>query len=163
MSAPARGRRKPRAGVAPALARHVGADGLPWIPFLVEGVHIKLLKVSPATGEMVFIVRAEPGTTLGECYRHGAVVIYTISGRWRYRGADWTAGAGDAVLAPAGSTQAFETVGDAPAQAFVRIIGALEFRDEAGKTVCIENAETLHGRYLAHCALHGIAPVDLAG
>jgi hypothetical protein len=61
------------------------------------------------------------------------------------------------------STQSFETFGDEPVQAFVRIIGALEFRDAQGKTVCIENAETLHGRYLAHCALHGIEPVDLSG
>ena len=42
------------------------------------------------------------------------------------------------------------------------VVWALEFRDEAGKTLCIENAETLHGRYLAHCALHGIEPLDIA-
>ena len=50
----------------------------------------------------------------------------------------------------------------APVEIFVHVTGAIEFRDGAGRTLCIENAETLHGRYLAHCALHGISPVDVA-
>jgi len=151
-----------RAKLDPPVAHYVAAEGLPWFPFLAEGVHVKLLKLTPATGEIVMIVRIEPGASLGECYRHGAVLAYTISGMWRYRGAEWVASAGDAVLAPAGSTQTLEVVGTEPVLAFVRLIGALEFHDAEGRTVSIENAETIHGRYLAHCALHGIPPADLA-
>jgi hypothetical protein len=85
-----------------------------------------------------------------------------VSGQWRDRGADWVAGPGDVIVEPAGTSRAIETVGDAPAEAFVHLTGAMEFRDEAGNILCIENAETLHGRYLAHCALHGIEPVEVA-
>jgi 2,4'-dihydroxyacetophenone dioxygenase len=150
----------PQAG-ARAAHRFVPSAQLPWFPFLSEGIHLKLLKVNPSTGEMVLMIRVQPGAGLGTHYHHGVVVAYTISGHWRYRDAEWIAGPGDAIIEPAGSTRAFETVGDAAAESFVHLRGALEFRDEAGKTLCIENAETLHGRYLAHCALHGIEPVDV--
>ena len=43
----------------------------------------------------------------------------------------------------------------------MHLTGALEFRDDVGRTIGIESAETLHGRYLAHCALHGIEPGDV--
>ena len=157
-------RRAPTSGKAGARApanRLVPSAQLPWFPFLSDGIHLKLLKVNPSTGEMVLIIRVQPGAGLGTHYHHGVVVAYTISGRWRYRDAEWVAGPGDAIIEPAGSTRAFEAVGDSAAESFVHLRGALEFRDEAGKTLCIENAETLHGRYLAHCALHGIEPVDV--
>lgn len=161
-------RRSPRAvpmrtALAPPLASLVRCAELPWIPFMSDGVHIKLCRVSLATGEMVLMVRAAPGAGLATHYHHGVFIAYTVSGQWRYPDHDWIAGAGDVVVEPAGSTHAFEVVGTGPAEAFVHLAGALEFRDEAGKTLCIENAETLHGRYLAHCALHGIEPVDVTG
>jgi quercetin dioxygenase-like cupin family protein len=151
----------PQASARAAAAKFVPSARLPWFPFLSEGIHLKLLRVNPSTGEMVLVIRVQPGAGLGTHYHHGVVVAYTISGRWRYRDADWVAGPGDAIIEPAGSTRAFETVGEEAAESFVHLTGALEFRDEAGKTLCIENAETLHGRYLAHCALHGIEPVDV--
>jgi len=156
-----RGTSAPKAAARTATARFVASGDLPWFPFLSEGIHLKLLRVNPSTGEMVLMIRVQPGAGLGTHYHHGVVVAYTISGHWRYRDADWIAGPGDAIIEPAGSTRAFEAVGEEAAESFVHLTGALEFRDEAGKTLCIENAETLHGRYLAHCALHGIAPVDV--
>jgi quercetin dioxygenase-like cupin family protein len=147
----------------PPAATLVRSAELPWFPFMSEGVHLKLCRVSLATGEMVLMVRAAPGAALATHYRHGVFIAYTLSGQWRYPDHGWIAGPGDVVVEPAGSTHAFEVVGDGPAEAFVHLAGALEFRDEDGKTLCIENAETLHGRYLAHCALHGIEPVDVTG
>ena len=141
----------------------VRSGELPWFPFLSEGIHLKLCRVNLATGEMVLMIRAAPGAGLATHYHHGVFVAYTIAGRWRYRGAGWTAGPGDVVVEPAGSTHSLEAVGHRPAEAFVHLAGALEFRDESGRTLCIENAETLHGRYLAHCALHGLALADVTG
>jgi 2,4'-dihydroxyacetophenone dioxygenase len=161
--------RKGRAALrAPALAlisstSLVRAAQLPWFPFLSEGVHVKLCRVSLATGEMVLMIRATPGAGLATHYHHGVFVAYTVSGQWRYRDGDWVAGPGDVVIESAGSTHAFEAVGESPSEAFVHMAGAVEFRDDSGKTLCIENAETLHGRYLAHCALHGLTPVDVTG
>ena len=140
----------------------VPTAGLPWFPFLSDGVHLKLCKVSRSTGEMAFLIRVAAGSGLGPHYFHGVAAAYTISGRLRISPPDLVAGPGDVIIEPAGSSRIFEVVGDTPAEIFVHITGAIEFRDEAGRTLCIENAETLHGRYLAHCALHGIVPVDVA-
>jgi quercetin dioxygenase-like cupin family protein len=138
-----------------------GAD-LPWFPFLSEAVQIKLCNVNRATGELALILRVEAGAGLGTHYYHGTAATYTVKGRWRHRELGWVSGPGDVMIAPAGSMHAMETVGDDPVEAFVHIKGAIEFRDEEGRTLCIENAETLHGRYLAHCALHGIEIRDVA-
>jgi quercetin dioxygenase-like cupin family protein len=149
--------------VRPDVPVLVRSEGLPWFPFLSDGVHVKLCRANLATGEMVLMIRATPGTGLAAHYHHGVFASYTVAGRWRYMGSDWMACRGDVVVGPAGATQAFEAVGEEPAEAFVHLTGALEFRDESGRTIGIESAETLHGRYLAHCALHGIEPVDVAG
>jgi quercetin dioxygenase-like cupin family protein len=147
--------------VAPR-ARVIHTAGLPWFPFMSEGVQLKLCRVNRSTGEMVLLIRVAPGSTLGTHYYHGVVAAYTISGNWRHVDAEWTAGTGDIIVEPAGTVHAFKAVGDKPLEAFVHLTGAMEFRDDNGGTICIENAETLHGRYLAHCALHGIAAVDVA-
>jgi quercetin dioxygenase-like cupin family protein len=157
----ARASRK-RVAEPPRAADLVRGAALPWFPFLSPGVHLKLCRANLASGEMVFMIRLEPGATVGMHYHHGIVVAYTIAGRWRYRDAGWEAGAGDVIIQPAGSRHALENAGDTPSEAFVHLRGALEFLDEAGKTLCIENAETLHGRYLAYCALHGLERIEVA-
>ena len=167
--APRRAPRRPAPEAASlALARNFTRDlvrsvDLPWFPFVSEGVHVKLCHVSLTTGEITLLVRAAPGAGLTTHYHHGVFVAYTVTGRWRYLDSGWIAGPGDVVVEPAGASHALEVVGDSPAEAFVHLAGALEFRDESGKTLCIENAETLHGRYLAHCALHGLPAVDVTG
>jgi quercetin dioxygenase-like cupin family protein len=165
----ARGRsaKKPAAAHGPAKAPSIAASlvrsaALPWFPFISAGVHLKLCRASLATGEMVFMIRLDPGASVGMHYHHGVVVSYTLKGRWRYRGTTWEASAGDVVIQPAGSSHALENAGDGPAEAFVHMSGPLEFQDESGKTICIENAETLHGRYLAYCALHGLERAEVA-
>jgi len=140
----------------------VRGASLPWFPFLSPGVQLKLCRANLGSGEMVLMIRLEPGAAVGMHYHHGIVVAYTITGRWRYRDADWEAGAGDVIIQPAGSRRALENAGETPAEAFVHLRGALEFLDDSGKTLCIENAETLHGRYLAYCALHGLERAEVA-
>ncbi|HET6265135.1 MAG TPA: 2,4'-dihydroxyacetophenone dioxygenase family protein [Usitatibacter sp.] len=166
MTARKKASRAPAPRQAPAVAAPrtpvVHTAGLPWFPFLTEGVQLKLCKVNRSTGEMALLIRVAPGSGLGTHYFHGVVAAYTISGTLRSAPSEWVAGPGDVIVEPAGTSRAFEAVGDKPMEAFVHITGAIEFRDEAGRTLCIENAETLHGRYLAHCALHGITPVDVA-
>jgi len=165
----ARNRRTPReAATDPALGRVdmpvlVRGEALPWFPFVAEGVHVKLCRANLTTGEMVLLIRAAPGSGLAAHYHHGVFASYTVAGRWRYLGSNWVAARGDVVVGPAGATQAFEAVGAEPAEAFVHLTGALEFRDDAGRTIGIESAETLHGRYLAHCALYGLDPIDVTG
>jgi hypothetical protein len=140
----------------------VRAAALPWFPFLSAGVHVKLCRASLGTGDLVLMVRLDPGASIGTHYHHGVVVSYTVKGRWRYLGSPWEAVAGDVVIQPAGSSAALENPGDEPMEAFIHFEGAVEFLDDDGKTLCIENAETLHGRYLAFCALHGLERQEVA-
>ena len=154
----------PSPGLAPAGAGLlVRSADLPWFPFLRDSIHLKLCHVNRATGEIALIVRVAPGGDAFTHYHHGTVVAYTIAGQWRHRETGRVGGAGDVLVEPAGTTRTLEAVGEVPAEVFVHITGALEFRDASGRTLCIENAETLHGRYLAHCALHGIAPAEVSG
>jgi quercetin dioxygenase-like cupin family protein len=163
MSARRKGARR-RVAAVPAAAEvsFVASQSLPWFPFLSENVHLKLCKVNRSSGEMAMLVRVSAGGTLGPHYYHGVAATYTVRGHWRHRSQGWIAGPGDVVVASAGSTHVLEAVGGESVEAFVHLTGALEFRDEEGATLCIENAETLHGRYLAHCALHGIEVVDIS-
>ena len=140
----------------------VRSAALPWFPFLSAGVHLKLCRANLAGGEIVFMIRMDPGASIGMHYLHGVVVSYTVKGCCRYRDGDWEAMAGDVVIQPAGSSCAIDNPGDGAMEAFVHLQGAVEFLDESGKTVCIENAETLHGRYLAYCALHGLERAEVA-
>ena len=145
-----------------ALSPRVRSAALPWFPFLSPGVHLKLCRADLASGEIVLMIRLEPGAAVGMHYHHGIVVAYTLAGRWRQRGADWDAMAGDVIVQPAGTRCALENAGEVAAEAFVHLRGALEFLDESGGTLCIESAETLHGRYLAYCALHGLERAEVA-
>src|SRR4029079_3957152 len=122
-----RGGTSPQATARPASTKYAASAEMPWFPFRSEGIHLKLLRVNPSTGEMVLMIRVQPGAGLGTYYLHGVVVAYTISGHWRYRGAEWTAVPGDAIIEPAGSTRAFEVVGEAAAESFIHLAGALEF------------------------------------
>ncbi len=140
----------------------VPSADLPWFPFLSEQVEIKLCSVNRATGEIALLLRVAVGSGLGTHYYHGTAATYTVKGSWRHREQGLVCGSGDVMIAPAGSVHSMETLGDVAVEAFVHITGAIEFRDDEGRTLCIENAETLHGRYLAHCALHGIPPRDVA-
>jgi len=157
------GRRPAHEGRDPARAlQFVPSGELPWFPFLSELVRIKLCSVNRTTGEIALLLQVAAGGGLGAHYYHGTAATYTVKGRWRHREHGWVSGPGDVMIAPAGSMHSMETVGEDPVEAFVHISGAIEFRNDEGKTLCIENAETLHGRYLAHCALHGITPRDVA-
>ena len=156
-----KGAARRKAATPAAEAPFVPSDALPWFPFLSEQVHVKLCRVNRTSGEMALLLRVSPGGTLGPHYYHGVAATYTVRGQWRHRSKGWVAGPGDVVVASAGSTHVLEAVGEEPVEAFVHLTSALEFRDDDGNTLCIENAETLHGRYLAHCALHGIEALDI--
>ena len=138
-------------------------DSLPWVPFTPysEKVGIKLLQVDPIRGEMVLLMRVPAGTYLGAHNHRGRVILYTISGGWRYMEHDWVARTGDFVYETAGSTHSFQGEPDADTTMFIIVDGSLEFLDQDGKIAAIEDWRSMLERLEAHCRAQGIKVPDL--
>jgi 2,4'-dihydroxyacetophenone dioxygenase len=140
-----------------------GAD-VPAVPFTPysEDVKIKLLRVDPVSGQLCVILSAPGGTGLGVHKHYGSVIVYTIKGAWRYLEHDWIARAGDFVYETAGSSHTFLVEPGETTEAFIIVEGALEFMDEEGNTIAIEDWQTMYQRYLDYCEDEGLEPVDVA-
>jgi quercetin dioxygenase-like cupin family protein len=139
-----------------------GAD-VPAVPFTPysEDVTIKLLHVDPVSGQLCVILSAPGGTGLGMHKHYGSVVLYTIKGAWRYLEHDWVSRAGDFVYETAGSSHTFFVEPGETTEAFIIVEGALEFIDEQGNTIAIEDWRTMYQRYLDYCEQEGLEPVDV--
>ena len=139
-----------------------GAD-VPAVPFTPysEDVKIKLLRVDPVSGQLCVILSAPGGTGLGVHKHYGSVTLYTIKGAWRYLEHDWVARAGDFVYETAGSSHTFQVEPGETTEAFIIVEGALEFIDEQGNTIAIEDWQTMYQRYLDYCEEEGLDPVDV--
>jgi hypothetical protein len=107
------------------------------------------------------ILSAPGGTGLGVHKHYGSVILYTIKGAWRYLEHDWIARAGDFVYEPAGSSHTFQVEPGEPTEAFIIVEGALEFIDEDGNTIAIEDWRTVYQRYLDYCEEEGLDPIDV--
>ena len=145
-------------------ANHRSGDDLPAVPFTPysEDVLIKLLRVDPVSGQLCVILSAPGGTQLGTHRHYGSVVVYTMKGAWRYLEHDWVARAGDFVYETAGSSHTFVVEPGETTEAFIVVEGALEFIDDEGNTLAIEDWRSMYSRYLDYCEQEGIEPVDMA-
>jgi 2,4'-dihydroxyacetophenone dioxygenase len=143
---------------------HSGAD-LPAVPFTPysEDVTIKLLRVDPVSGQVCVILSAPGGTGLGTHKHYGSVVVYTIKGAWRYLEHEWVSRAGDFVYETAGSWHTFVAEPGETAEVFVIVEGALEFIDEHGNRLAMEDWQSIYRRYLEYCESEGLEPRDMAG
>ena len=143
-------------------AHRSGAD-LPAVPFVPysDDVTLKLLSVDPVSGQICVILAAPGGTGLGIHKHYGSVIVYTIKGAWRYLEHDWVARAGDFVYETAGSSHTFVVEPEEDVEAFIVVEGALQFLDENGNSLAIEDWQSVHRRYLDYCAAQGIEPVDV--
>ena len=143
--------------------RHLDTDDLPDVPFTPysEDVTIKLLRIDRASGQIVVILKAPPGASVGVHKHYGSVTLYTIKGAWRYLEHDWVAREGDFVFETAGSWHSFQTEPGEDLAVFVVVEGALEFLDEDGERIGIEDWQSMYRRYLDYCEEQGIEPVDV--
>ena len=139
-----------------------GADqpAVPFTPYS-QDVTIKLLRVDPVSGQLCVILSAPGGTQLGTHRHYGSVVVYTMKGAWRYLEHDWVARAGDFVYETAGSSHTFVVEPGETTEAFIIVEGALEFIDEQGNTIAIEDWRTMYPRYLDYCEQEGLQSADL--
>jgi quercetin dioxygenase-like cupin family protein len=142
---------------------HRSSADVPAVPFTPysEDVLIKLLRVDPVSGQICVILTAPGGTQLGIHKHYGSVILYTVKGAWRYLEHDWVARGGDFVYETAGSSHTFVVEPGEETEAFIVVEGALEFLDEEGNTLAIEDWRSMHRRYLDYCEQEGLEPVDV--
>lgn len=144
---------------------HLDGATLPEVPFLPysEHVTIKLLRIDRASGQIAVILKGPPGAHIGRHKHYGSVTLYTIKGAWRYLEHDWVARAGDFIFETASSSHTFVTEGDETVEVFAIVEGALEFLDEDGNQIGIEDWQSMQQRYVDYCREQGIDPIDVTG
>jgi 2,4'-dihydroxyacetophenone dioxygenase len=142
---------------------HIGSDALPWHPFTPysDEVLLKLMHIDLVKGEVVGMLKAPGGTSLGTHNHYGRVLVYTVQGSWRYAEHDWVAKPGDFVYEVANAQHTFIAEPGEDVVIFVALEGALDFLDDTGQSVGIETAQTFMERYHSYCADQHIEPVDL--
>jgi quercetin dioxygenase-like cupin family protein len=140
---------------------------LPWVPFTPysERVLVKYFKLDPIRGEVIALMKA-PAKGRMPRHRHtGAVIVYTVQGRWKYREHDWIAAPGSIVYETAGSSHTPEALPEDAAGADVvtlnLIQGELLFVNDDGHVLASESWKTGWERYVAYCHATGIEVRDL--
>lgn len=135
-------------------ARDVGMTSLvkdadiPWVTF-VEGVEMKLLRINEKTGHFSMLNRFAPGFATPTHYHRGPVHAYTLSGQWRYVEYDWIAAAGDYVYEAADTCHTLVVPEETTEPTVVLFVveDALEFLDEDGEPMFVQDAESIHQMY----------------
>lgn len=121
---------------------------IPWVTF-VEGVEMKLLRINEQSGQFSMLNRFQPGFATPTHYHRGPVHAYTLSGKWRYLEYDWTARAGDYVYEAADTCHTLVVPEDTEEPTVVLFVveAVLEFLDEDGELMFVQDAESIHQMY----------------
>src|SRR3546814_6808662 len=109
------------------------------------------------------VLSRSPGDMQMPRHHHsGTVIVYTITGKWKYVEHDWIAGPGSVVFETAASEHTPQALAEGgEVLALNIIVGDLVYLDADNKVIAIENWKTGMQRYLDHCKTHGITPQDL--
>ncbi|MDQ0191514.1 2,4'-dihydroxyacetophenone dioxygenase family protein [Alicyclobacillus cycloheptanicus] len=140
-------------------ASYVDSERMPWFEW-VPGHWLKLCKLNPISGQMVLFIKSRPGTALPVHFHSGTVIVYTVQGEWTYD-EGWVAKPGDVIYELSGSTHSPRMVGKEDTIVFAIIEGSLEFRDDDGNKLDMDNWQTMLKRYHDFCSANGIEPVDI--
>ncbi|WP_207000168.1 2,4'-dihydroxyacetophenone dioxygenase family protein [Trinickia mobilis] len=135
-------------------ASYVDTEKLPWIDW-AEGHQIKIARLNPSTGQIVFFIKSRPGAFLPIHFHPGTVIVYTIQGNWTYDDG-WNAKPGDVAYETAGSTHRPRMLPGEDVIIFAVVEGALVFLDDEGNVTEIENWQSLLKKYRDHCVKHEI-------
>lgn len=148
------------ATIFPTLAARLAEQAaVPWVP-LSPGKSFKPLRFLSGNRGFVELLRLEPGSSIA-LHRHtGEVHAINLEGT-RQLCTGELIGPGDYVYEPAGNTDSWKVVGDAPLVVLVIVMGAVEYLGSDNAVTARYTSETLMAAYHAHCAAHGIAPLDL--
>lgn len=137
---------------------------IPWVPQGSGNVWFKPLRISLRHNRWVNILKVTRGGVVNR-HRHLAEVEgWVLQGRWHYIEHDWSAGPGDFVYEPPGDVHTLVAdVADerTPMLTLFSIHGEIEYVDDDDRSRYVETAETKLRRYLDHCEVEGITPLDL--
>lgn len=141
----------------------IDGDDLPWVPFTPydDRVMQKYFKLDPVQGEMVLLMRAPADIDMARHHHTGTVIVYTISGSWKYKEHDWVAKPGSCVYETASTRHTPEGVGTEDVVTFVIVKGELNYLDDNDQIIAVENWRTAMDRYLNYCQENNIEARDL--
>ncbi|MGH3356490.1 MAG: 2,4'-dihydroxyacetophenone dioxygenase family protein [Nocardioidaceae bacterium] len=138
---------------------------IPWVPQGSGNVWFKPLRISVAQNRWTNLLMVTEGGVVNRHRHLSEVEGWVLQGRWHYVEHDWTAEPGDFVYEPQGDVHTLVAdVADEehPMLTLFSIHGDIEYVDEQGERLYIENAESKLRRYLDHCDTAGVTPYDVA-
>ncbi|MEY3887060.1 MAG: hypothetical protein RL650_1152 [Pseudomonadota bacterium] len=141
----------------------IDVEALPWMPFAPysDDIMIKVIKVDPIRGEWTTLLKTPPYSELPMHHHSGTVMVWTVSGSWRYKEHDWVATAGSFVFETAASRHTPITVGDEEVITLNIVQGDWNVMSPEGAVLAIENWKSMVDRYVNYCKNNGIDSVDV--
>ena len=141
----------------------IDVEALPWMPFAPysDEIMIKVIKVDPIRGEWTSLLKTPPYTELPMHHHSGTVMVWTVTGSWRYKEHDWVASAGSFVFETAASRHTPITVGDEEVITLNIVQGDWNVLSPEGAVLAIENWKSMVDRYVNYCKNHGLETVDV--
>lgn len=141
----------------------IDLESLPWVPFTPYSpdVMLKYVKFNPVNGEMIVFLKAPGNMEMPRHHHSGTVIVYTLTGQWKYKEHNWIAKPNTVVYETAASVHTPQAMGTEEVLALNIIVGDLVYLDADDKVLAIENWKTGMQRYLAYCKDNGIEPQDL--
>jgi len=140
-------------------ALYIPANDTAWFPYGPNGCEAQLINADPTTGQWIAKLRGPAGASLGIHRHYGSVIGFTLYGAWRYLEHDWVSRKGDVVQETPGSVHTLVITEDA--EMLFIIEGALEFLDNEGHTLALEDWRSATDKYRDFCASHGVKPIDV--
>jgi 2,4'-dihydroxyacetophenone dioxygenase len=141
-------------------ARLSRSTALPWIP-VSQGREWKPLRFLSDGRGFVELLRMAPGTAMPPHRHTGEVHVLHLAGQRRLCTGEIVS-TGDYVHEPAGSTDAWDVVGEESLLAMVVVMGDVEFLAPDGSVQRRASARSQLQAYHAHCREHGLEIVALA-
>ena len=141
----------------------IDVEALPWMPFAPysDEILLKLIKVDPIRGEWTTLLKLPPHTELPMHHHSGTVMVWTVTGSWRYKEHAWVAGPGSFVFETAASRHTPVTVGDDEVITLNIVQGDWNVMSPEGAVLAIENWKSMVDRYVNFCKGRGMQAVDV--
>jgi 2,4'-dihydroxyacetophenone dioxygenase len=145
------------------VAKHVGADQVPWVPNVAyPGTSIRLLQADVDSGIYAIAGRMPAGLAVGTHRHTGAVHMYTFAGSWLYLEHDYVNVAGSYLYEPPGSVHTLHVPQDNKelTETLTIMYGTTEYLGEDGSVVAVSDAAAALRGYYESCEAAGVRRPD---